>query len=130
MVMFNSVPRWLQRWTLDRNNRTDPKLDFLSSLLSSRSSQTGGGEHEQASINLDNSKKSLLTMSILAQREEAGEHTIFDRVQLAPKESEYTESTASSDISDEKSEGSSASYSSVQEQRGRSDSVSRNSALR
>ncbi|KAF9334406.1 hypothetical protein BG006_002244 [Podila minutissima] len=131
VVMFNSVPRWLQRWTLDRNNRTDPKLDFLSSLLSSRSSQTGGGEHEQASISLDNSKKSLLTMSILAQREEAGEHTIFDRVQLAPKESEYTESTASSDISDEKSEsGSSASYSSVQEQRGRSDSVSKNSALR
>lgn len=129
MVMFNSVPRWLQRWTLDRSNRTDPKLDFLSSLLSSRSSQTAGGEHEQASSILDNSKKSLLTMSILAQREEAGQHTIFDK--LVPKESEYTESTASSDISDQKSEsGSSASYSSIQEQRGRSDSVSRNSALR
>ncbi|KAF9378550.1 hypothetical protein CPB97_009505 [Podila verticillata] len=127
VVMFNSVPRWLQRWTLDRSNRTDPKLDFLSSLLSSRSSQTGG-EQEQTSSILENSKKSLLTMSILAQREEAG-HTIFDKV-LVPSECEYVESMASSDTSDTKSDMSGESYSSVQEQRGRSDSVSRNSALR
>ncbi|KAF9210682.1 hypothetical protein BGZ59_009120, partial [Podila verticillata] len=127
VVMFNSVPRWLQRWTLDRSNRTDPKLDFLSSLLSSRSSQTGG-EQEQTSSILENNKKSLLTMSILAQREEQG-HTIFDKV-LVPNESEYVESMASSDTSDTKSDMSGESYSSVQEQRGRSDSVSRNSALR
>ncbi|KAF9435744.1 hypothetical protein BGZ76_005607 [Entomortierella beljakovae] len=28
VVMFNNVPRWLQRWTLDKTNRIDPKLEF------------------------------------------------------------------------------------------------------
>ncbi|KAF9964366.1 hypothetical protein BGZ70_006568 [Mortierella alpina] len=34
VVMFNSVPRWLQRWTLDKTNRVDPKLDFILSKMS------------------------------------------------------------------------------------------------
>ncbi|KAF9185527.1 hypothetical protein BGZ51_000605 [Haplosporangium sp. Z 767] len=34
VIMFNSVPRWLQRWTLDKTNRADPKLDFILSKMS------------------------------------------------------------------------------------------------
>ncbi|KAF9100250.1 hypothetical protein BGX23_000013 [Mortierella sp. AD031] len=34
VVMYNSIPRWLQRWTLDRNNKVDPKLDFVLSKMS------------------------------------------------------------------------------------------------
>ncbi|KAF8978998.1 hypothetical protein BGZ46_005935 [Entomortierella lignicola] len=33
VVMFNSVPRWLQRWTLDKTNKVDPKLQFTRSEI-------------------------------------------------------------------------------------------------
>ncbi|KAG0276095.1 hypothetical protein BGZ97_010161, partial [Linnemannia gamsii] len=34
IVMYNSIPRWLQRWTLDRNNKVDPQLDFVLTKMS------------------------------------------------------------------------------------------------
>lgn len=34
VVMYNSIPRWLQRWTLDRNNKVDPQLDFVLTKMS------------------------------------------------------------------------------------------------
>ncbi|KAI1309739.1 hypothetical protein EDD11_003991, partial [Mortierella claussenii] len=34
IVMFNSVPRWLQRWTLDKTNRMDSTLEFLAHTVS------------------------------------------------------------------------------------------------
>ncbi|KAG0347053.1 hypothetical protein BG004_000219 [Podila humilis] len=136
VVMFNSVPRWLQRWTLDRNNRTDPKLEFLSMFASSTASQASSEDREAAFVDT-NAKKSLLTMSLMAQREGAGP---FEKLKLASnstststattKEDEYVGATSSSDTSDTKSEFSQQSYSSFEEHRGRSDSVSRHSALR
>lgn len=32
--MFNTIPRWLQRWTLEKVKRPDPKLEFILSKLS------------------------------------------------------------------------------------------------
>ncbi|KAG0019781.1 hypothetical protein BGZ80_005282 [Entomortierella chlamydospora] len=34
VVMFNTIPQWLQRWTLDKTNRVDPKLDFTLTEIS------------------------------------------------------------------------------------------------
>ncbi|KAF9146561.1 hypothetical protein BGX30_013776 [Mortierella sp. GBA39] len=34
VVMYNSIPRWLQRWTLDSNNKVDPTLDFVLTKMS------------------------------------------------------------------------------------------------
>ncbi|KAF9929910.1 hypothetical protein BGZ65_005573 [Modicella reniformis] len=38
IVMFNSIPRWLQRWTLDKTKRVDPRLEFLLARMSKTSS--------------------------------------------------------------------------------------------
>lgn len=32
--MYNNIPRWLQRWTLDSNNKVDPTLDFVLTKMS------------------------------------------------------------------------------------------------
>ncbi|KAH7059714.1 hypothetical protein BKA57DRAFT_445541 [Linnemannia elongata] len=34
VVMYNNIPRWLQRWTLDSNNKVDPTLDFVLTKMS------------------------------------------------------------------------------------------------
>ncbi|KAF9427040.1 hypothetical protein BGZ94_005568 [Podila epigama] len=131
VVMFNSVPRWLQRWTLDRSNRTDPKLDFLT-LLQTATKATQGLGHGTTDLKAQELgvSKSLLTLGILAQNEKESTPSLslFERNNVV-----YAEGNSTlNDVSDDQSEAaSSISYSSIDEgQRGRSDSVSKNIALR